>query len=144
VIWGGLNGLGLLFYRYWRRISPIKDNHTLPVVILSVALTFTFISFTRIFFRSPTFEHALGMIEKIASGINFGLVPNIVSGYALPFSVMLFGFFVQWMPTQWKENAKEFFISMPVPVKVAVCSLVVFIVYQAVSADFQPFIYFQF
>jgi alginate O-acetyltransferase complex protein AlgI len=144
IIWGGLNGLGLLFYRYWRRISPIKDNHTLPVVIFSVALTFSFISFTRIFFRSPSFEHALGMIEKIASGINLTLVPSIVSGYALPFSVMLFGFFVQWMPTEWKESAKEFFILMPAPVKVAVCSLVVFIVYQAVSADFQPFIYFQF
>jgi hypothetical protein len=84
------------------------------------------------------------MIEKIASGINLTLVPSIVSGYALPFSVMLFGFFVQWMPTEWKESAKEFFILMPAPVKVAVCSLVVFIVYQAVSADFQPFIYFQF
>lgn len=144
VIWGGLNGLGILFYRYWKRISPIKENESWLVSMLSVALTFSFISFTRIFFRSPTLEHALAMIEKIASGVEIGLIPSVVSGYALPFSVMLFGFVGQWLPTSWKEQAKEWFVAMPAPVKVAVCSLVAFIVYQAVSADFQPFIYFQF
>ncbi|MCS6989471.1 MAG: MBOAT family protein [Chloroherpetonaceae bacterium] len=144
VVWGGLNGLGLLFYRYWKRISPIKNDDSLPVVALSVALTFSFISFTRIFFRSPTFDHALAMIGKIAGGVEFALIPSVVSGYALPFSVMLFGFVGQWLPTAWKEQAKEWFVAMPAPVKVAVCSLVAFVVYQAISADFQPFIYFQF
>lgn len=144
IIWGGLNGLGLLYYRYWRKVSPIKNNHSIPVVLFSVALTFTFISFTRIFFRAPTFETALAMIHQIAVGTPLTLIPEIISGYALPFSMMFIGFCVQWMPTSWKESGKNMFIELPSPLKVVVCVIVAFLTYQAISADFQPFIYFQF
>ncbi|MDW8465586.1 MAG: MBOAT family O-acyltransferase [Chloroherpetonaceae bacterium] len=144
VIWGGLNGLALLFYRYWRRISPIKDSTSPFVTVVSVLLTFSFITFTRIFFRAESLELAFEMLQKLAGGIEFALIPSVVSGYAAVFSVMALGFFWQWMPLAWKESGKDFFVRTPVYAKAAIAALTIFALYQAISADMQPFIYFQF
>jgi alginate O-acetyltransferase complex protein AlgI len=144
VIWGGLNGLALLFYRYWRRISPFKDDQRWWVMLASVFITFSFITFTRIFFRASSFELALEMIEKLSGGIELMLTPKIVSSYLGVFAIMLLGFFWQWMPSAWKEYGKATFVASPMYAKAAFAALVVFVVYQAISADMQPFIYFQF
>ena len=30
VLWGGLNGLGIIIYKLWKKISPWKDKFTWP------------------------------------------------------------------------------------------------------------------
>lgn len=144
VIWGGLNGLALLFYRYWRHISPFKDDSRWWVSLASIALTFSFITFTRIFFRAESFELALEMLHKLSGGIELSLIPSVISGYASVFGVMALGFFGQWMPTEWKESGKTAFVQTPLYAKAAIAAATVFVLYQAISADMQPFIYFQF
>jgi len=113
-------------------------------VLASVFITFSFITFTRIFFRASSFELALEMIEKLSGGIELMLIAKIVSSYLGVFAIMLLGFFWQWMPSTWKEYGKATFIALPMYAKAALAALVVFVVYQAISADMQPFIYFQF
>jgi alginate O-acetyltransferase complex protein AlgI len=144
VIWGGLNGLALLLYRYWRRISPIKDNHALWATLLSVFLTFSFISFTRIFFRSQSLDAAFEMIGKIFGGFNPLIVPSILEGYLIVFLVILLGFFFQWMPDLWKTTVKNYFIESPLYAQAAIAVAIVFVIYQSLSSELQPFIYFQF
>ncbi|MBC8043246.1 MAG: MBOAT family protein [Rhizobacter sp.] len=144
VIWGGLNGLGLLFYRYWRRISPFKNDERVPVKIIAILITLTFITFTRIFFRADTMQIAFDMMNKIAFDMQWALAPQIVWSYRLVFGVMLIGYAVHWLPTSWKQTYRGWFVDSPVYAKAAVATVAVFIIYQALSSDLQPFIYFRF
>jgi len=77
---------------------------------------------------------------------NFGWihVPEMLSAYWKVFMVMLLGYVLHWLPYATKDKLLGWFIHTPIYVKILICCLVVFIIYQAVSADLQPFIYFQF
>ena len=51
---------------------------------------------------------------------------------------------IHWLPEDWKRRYRLVFASLPLPVMSIVCILAVLIIYQFVSAEMQPFIYFQF
>ena len=51
---------------------------------------------------------------------------------------------IHWLPEDWKRRYRLAFASLPLPVMSIVCILAVFVIYQFVSAEMQPFIYFQF
>lgn len=144
IIWGGLNGVGLIVYKFWRRISPWENKNAWPVTLWKITLTFCFITFTRIFFRSESMEVVRAMMHQISTSFNLSIVPEVIVGYYRVFLVMLFGFFIHWMPEVWKEKITKAFIATPIWLKVIIAALVVIIVYQSISAEMQPFIYFQF
>ena len=144
VIWGGLNGLGVVAYKYWRRISPYeKSNHWL-VNSWKIFFTFSFITFTRIWFRGESFQGTMEMLSQIGGHFAWPLVPQMFSGYWKVFAVMAFAMIVHWVPEKGKQRYRNWFIARPVYQQIGIASLVVFIIYQFVSADLQPFIYFQF
>lgn len=144
VIWGGLNGLGVIFYKYWRRISPWeKATHGLATV-WKIFLTFNFITFTRIWFRGESIEGTRELLHQIGTDFQFSLIPDIVIGYKWVFLMMLFGFVLHWWPSRLKEKYMNWFIGTPFWAKVIISAGVVFVIYQSISADMQPFIYFQF
>ena len=89
-------------------------------------------------------EIARAMMHQIGSGVELSLIPEVIIGYSRVFLVMLFGFFIHWMPEVWKEKITKAFIASPLWLKIIIAALVVIIVYQSISADMQPFIYFQF
>lgn len=144
VIWGGLNGMGLVIYKYWRRISPFRDNYSWLVRFYSIFLTFNFITFTRIWFRAQSMETANNLMIQIANDFSFDLIFPVIASYKYVFGIMLFGFITHWLSTSFKEKYKTWFIKSPVFVKMLIAVAVIFIVYQAHSAELQPFIYFQF
>ena len=41
VIWGGLNGLGLVFYKFWKRISPWGKSISWFARAQAIAITFS-------------------------------------------------------------------------------------------------------
>jgi alginate O-acetyltransferase complex protein AlgI len=144
VIWGGLNGLGIVVYKFWRKISPYeKSNHWLAV-LWKIFLTFSFITFTRIWFRGESMQGTFDLLRQVAGNFGWTHVPAMLSAYWKVFLVMLLGFVLHWLPYATKDKLLNWFINTPVYAKILLCSLVVFIIYQAVSADLQPFIYFQF
>jgi hypothetical protein len=57
---------------------------------------------------------------------------------------MLFGYVIHWLSTNIKQSYENWFINSPNYVKVALSAIIVLIIYQAQTADLQPFIYFQF
>ena len=144
VIWGGLNGIGLVVYKYWRKISPFKGNHTWPVRLYSIFLTFNFISFTRIWFRADSIEQANNLMFKIANDWTFSLIPTMILAYKEIFAVILFGMTVHWLSDSFKQKYQNWFINSSIYVKGAISVIVFFMIYQVRSADLQPFIYFQF
>ncbi|WP_346860567.1 MBOAT family O-acyltransferase [uncultured Draconibacterium sp.] len=144
IIWGGLNGIGLVVYKFWRKISPWEKRNNWAVNIWKIALTFTFITFTRVFFRSGSMEVVNGMLHQIGTDIQFALIPEVLLAYKWVFLVMAFGFFTHWLSESWKEKVKNWFVSSPLWVKAVISAMVVIFVYQSISSEMQPFIYFQF
>jgi D-alanyl-lipoteichoic acid acyltransferase DltB (MBOAT superfamily) len=144
VIWGGLNGLGLVVYKFWRKISPYeKSNHWLAT-LWKIFLTFNFITFTRIWFRGESLQGTFDLLNQVGSNFGWSQVPAMGSAYWKVLLVMLLGFVLHWLPYATKDRLLGWFINTPVYAKILLCCLVVFFIYQAVSADLQPFIYFQF
>jgi D-alanyl-lipoteichoic acid acyltransferase DltB (MBOAT superfamily) len=144
IIWGGLNGVGLVIYKFWRKISPWEKRDNILVNIWKIAVTFSFITFTRIFFRSESMKVVKGMMHQIGNDLHLHVIPDVLIAYKWVFLVMLFGFVIHWLSYNWKEKITEWFIAAPLWVKMVISAVVVILVYQSISADMQPFIYFQF
>ncbi len=144
IIWGGLNGIGLVVYKFWRKISPWENKNSWITNIWKIIITFTFITFTRIFFRSESMEVVNGMMHQIANDFNISLIPEILIAYKWVFLIMLFGFVIHWLSSSLKEKITNWFIATPLWLKAVIATVVVIVVYQSVSSEMQPFIYFQF
>ena len=218
LIWGGLNGVGMVVYKFWRDAKPLHraiattlatllcwalvqfwpaplwrillcfmgfiaisawlrqinsqfiihnsqlraavSNCQLSIVnyqlnkAWSILVTFTFITFTRLFFRSGSnldpatanqqaWQTASQMVTRIGSRWS-GDVWAIISTYRTVFLLFVLGMIIHWLPENWKRRYRLAFASLPLPVMCAVCILAVLVIYQFVSAEMQPFIYFQF
>jgi D-alanyl-lipoteichoic acid acyltransferase DltB (MBOAT superfamily) len=144
VIWGGLNGIGLLVYKGWSRISPWGKSDHWFARFQAIAITFGFITFTRFWFRGESLQDVNDMFHQIRNDFGWPLITDIVAGYRQVFLVMLAGFIVHWLPGTTKQWYRQRFIALPLWAMALVCAAVVFAVYQSMTADMVPFIYFQF
>ena len=204
IIWGGLNGGGMIVYQLWKKTTwhlrmvfmtllsagliVIRHYYPIPIWnlltvwmlviyagfivryiyhlcngrkgeglgnIWGIVQTFTFITFTRQFFRSGSnldpatanteaWNTAKNMVQQIGSKWNTAVIPDICSEYWKVFALVLIGMIIHWMPTRWKRWYRINFALLPLPIMVLAIVAVVFIIYQFVTADVQAFIYFQF
>ena len=144
IIWGGLNGLGLVVHKLWQKISPFKSSNSFVIKAFMVFVTLTFISFTRIFFRSDSLDTVSLIFDRITNHFGAALTFHIIQGYALVFSVILLGYLIHWIPETIKERYRLKFAELPLPLMSLAAVIFVFCIYQLVSGEMQPFIYFQF
>jgi len=144
VIWGGLNGLGIVVYKFWRQISPYDNKTGWLTHAWKIAITFAFITFTRIYFRGESMEHIEKWYLQVANNMDWAHAWDILAHYHLVFWVMLIGFITHWLPESSKAYIEKAYSQSPIPIKIVITMVVGVLCYQAFSADFQPFIYFQF
>ena len=121
----------------------------------SVLMTFIFITFTRLFFRSGSnlepalaneqaWNTAKNMVERIGGPWDMSLVPQMAWHHRNVIFVFIAGMIIHWLPERFKRRYRLWFATMPLPLMVLVCVLAVFLIFQFVVADLQSFIYFQF
>ncbi|MCR4860346.1 MAG: MBOAT family protein [Bacteroidales bacterium] len=204
IIWGGLNGIGLVVYQFWKEMGwNLRFCLVTAVTVLlgvlhwtvgapvwnllfvwalfvwagtlvryvyqlfggrgckqlgylwGVAQTFTFITFTRLFFRSGSnldpatanevaWQTARRMVQQIGSAWDLSLIPDICLTYWKVFALIILGMAIHWLPVRWKRWYRINFAMLPLPVMALAVVAVVFVVYQFITADLQAFIYFQF
>jgi alginate O-acetyltransferase complex protein AlgI len=144
IIWGGLNGLGVIVYKFWRKISPWENAEHWIATFWKIFLTFNFITFTRIWFRGESMQGTSDLMNQIAMNFGWPQVPDMVLSYWKVFAVMTLGFVLHWLPGNLKQQWTGRFVAAPLYIKTAISVVVVFVVYQSVSAGLQPFIYFRF
>ena len=216
MIWGGLNGLGMIVWKFWKELSwharmavvavvtfalyvlaqrvpaPVfnvlfvwmmaisigtfvrwlwhlvetlaarrkEGTHHLPTFAglgnaWAVVQTFTFITFTRLFFRSGSnldpatanreaWETATNMVHQMGSAWGNTDVWAIICAYKNVFLLFALGMLIHWLPARWKRRLRLTFASLPLPLMALAVVAVVFVVYQFITADLQAFIYFQF
>ncbi len=144
VIWGGLNGVGIVVYKLWRKISPFKDDKRWWVKFYSIFLTFNFITFTRIWFRADSTQKANELMYQIVHAFDLSQFGAIIAAYYPILLLMVFAYIVHWLPTKTKDWYKRVFVESPIWAKALAIIFAVFLIYQTRTADVQPFIYFQF
>ena len=137
-------------------ITTKRDSATAWLgTVWAIAQTFTFITFTRLFFRSGSnldpatanqvaWETARNMVSQIGSPWDISVIPDVCAGYWKVFVLVIAGMVIHLLPARWKRRYRLGFAKLPIPLMAAVAAAVVFILYQFVTADTQPFIYFQF
>lgn len=144
VVWGGLNGLGIVVFKLWNKVSPWSDKDKWYNRFIGILFTFNFITFTRIWFRSADFDIAAQVFSQISTNLSFNIGFEVLAGYKWVFLTMLLGFVIHWLPSTWKNGYKNAFIRLPYFGQVAVAFIISFFLYQILSSDMQPFIYFAF
>ncbi len=144
IIWGGLNGVGIIVYKFWRKISPWENSEHWAATGWKIFLTFNFITFTRIWFRGESMQGISDLLNQIAVNFGWEQVPAMMMAYHKVFAVIILGFVLHWLPGTFKTKWIDRFVASPVYIKALISTLLVFIVYQSLSADLQPFIYFRF
>jgi D-alanyl-lipoteichoic acid acyltransferase DltB (MBOAT superfamily) len=144
VLWGGINGLGVVWYKYWSKISPFKNSSHWLVRTYAILITFTFISLVRIFFRAQDLETVRLMTDQILNHFNASLIFKILHAYRWVMTMFVVGMLLHWLPQKWKDYFKNKFIESHDVAKIALSVFVVFVIFQFVSAELQQFIYFQF
>ncbi|MBU2951695.1 MBOAT family protein [Tamlana agarivorans] len=144
VIWGGLNGLGIVVYKFWRKISPYEKYNHWVARWWKILVTLIFITFTRIYFRGESMEHIAKWYNQVAYHMDMHYAWDILVNYKAVFIVMGIGYITHWLPNTTKTQIENLYANSPIYLKAAASVVVGIICYQAFSTDFQPFIYFQF
>ena len=205
MIWGGLNGLGMVVQHIWQAWSIY--GRTLCILLITIALrmltifvprpvfnllfvwsavifvgnfirmiynlcggkkawqwladvwaifqTYVFVTFVFMFFRSGSnlnpaeanetaWNNAKNMVNQIGGHWDLSKIPDIALHYWNIFILIIIGMIIHWLPDHFKRRYRIWFAKMPLPVMVLVCVIIVFVIYQFITADLQSFIYFQF
>ncbi len=144
IIWGGLNGLGLIIHKLWLKISPFKNTQNLFIKMVLMLITLTFISFTRIFFRSDSMQIVSNIFDRLSNHFAMNLFFKVLQSYPYILSLMAFGYLIHWIPEKYKLKYRNWFAHQPYWMIGLIAILVIFTMYQLMSGEMQPFIYFQF
>ena len=145
IVWLLASVVALSGYIFAITKGQIKEPAKFIPYIWGIFLTFNFITFTRIWFRAQDTDTVEMMLERLFNGwSDISLIPTMVASYKKVFIVILMGMVVHWLSVPFKERYTRWFVDSALWVKVLICVLTVFMLYQVKSSDLQPFIYFQF
>ena len=144
VTWGTLNGVGLVVYKNWKRISPWADKSKAYNKAIGLVLTLVFITFTRAWFRSPTWEGAVRILSKIPSDFGWDSVGEVLLANWKFYVVLVLGYLIHWIPSAHKEKMRQWVSAASVWTLFLLSVAAIAVIYQILSAEVQPFIYFAF
>ncbi len=146
VIWGAMNGIALILYNHWKKISPYEQLNNWGVHIWKIFITFNFITFTRIWFRLEKDGAPSQMLHQIWHNFEFNQesISILLEGFDIALLVMLIGYIIHWLPGKTKLFGEKLFTKLPMYLQSIVVAIILVFVYQAFSDTFKPFVYFQF
>ncbi len=147
IVWGALHGVALAIHKLVIELFPrakgVRPNFFWR--LFSILLTFHFVTFCWIFFRSHSFDIALDIIRNIIQmEFSYKTWLIIIESYKSSFLLIAIGFIWHFIPVNWFNPIHELFNASPVFVKSVVLGFVFWVVYATATAGPQPFIYFQF
>ncbi len=155
-VWAAIVWVGTAI-RYIYYLCQGADNKFTKAMATAWAIvqTFTFITFTRLFFRSSSnldpatanevaWATAKNMVNQIGGAWENAVILPFLWEYRWVVAMFVAGMVIHWLPTDWKRRYRLWFSAMPLWLMVMIVCLAIIVIYQFVTADMQPFIYFQF
>lgn len=146
VIWGAMNGVALVIYNYWKKISPYEKSTWWLTHFWKILITFNFITFTRIWFRLEGKEKPLKFLDHIINNFNFSIEAfnKMCYSFSSVMIIMVIGYVIHWLPGRIKEGTVTVFTRMHIILQVFAVAILVFFTYQIVADVSKQFVYFQF
>jgi D-alanyl-lipoteichoic acid acyltransferase DltB (MBOAT superfamily) len=149
LLWGGLHGIMLAIHKFILESAVARRVKLSPVIhaispAMGCVLTFHFVCFGWIFFRSPTMEHASQMINQILFHFSPLVFFEVISGYWKVIALIALGYVLHFIPRSMDLAAEQWTTRLPLAGKAVMLLLIIIVCIQTRSASIQPFIYFQF
>jgi D-alanyl-lipoteichoic acid acyltransferase DltB (MBOAT superfamily) len=141
VVWGGMHGLALAFDKLVLGFSFMQSRF---MKFVGVIVTFHFVCFCWIFFRSPDFANAWLILSRIFTVFNGAIFWQWIVEYRLVAILLVAGYIFHWMPDSYEIGFEKILRKTPLVFQSLILAVVIWVLFQARSADIQPFIYFQF
>ena len=138
VVWGALHGVALGVVRTWQRryaregAQPLRDA-------LGIFVTFHYVCFCWVFFRTPTWEEAMAVLGRIVSGTAY--TPNLSVGIA---ALVLGALALHLTPRRWERLWAGRFLSLPSWIQGLAYVMLAWVLSRIRTWDTAPFLYFQF
>ena len=161
-VWSAIVWVGTAIrYIYWMITQDMEVSQQLSAFSQYIAKawavlqTFTFITFTRLFFRSSSnldpatanevaWATAKNMVNQIGGAWNNAIIGPFLWEYRYVVLMFTLGLIIHWIPANWKRRYRLMFSALPVWAMMVTVCVALIIVYQFMTSDVQPFIYFQF
>jgi alginate O-acetyltransferase complex protein AlgI len=146
VVWGSLHGIGLAIHKAWMTLTGQKKGSKVHGWrrVVAIIITFHFVCFCWIFFRSADFGKAFDVLGQIFTSFHASLLPQLLEGYWKVFMLIALGFVLHFIPDKMENKVCERITAMPFMAKTLMMVIFIYIVIQTKSSEIQPFIYFQF
>jgi D-alanyl-lipoteichoic acid acyltransferase DltB (MBOAT superfamily) len=144
VIWGGLHGSALVIHKLWMKLWNSEGSRSKFWKIVSIFITFNFVSFCWIFFRAGSMHEVKFLIGQILLSFSPGSWSDLLTGYSQVLTVVVAGYILHFLPVGVKESYRGLFIRMPLIIKMVIVYLLAIAMFNFQSVDLQPFIYFRF
>jgi len=101
IVWGAIHGTGLAIHKVWegwsdKRLGAV--NNTKVYNFFAGLLTFAFVCFAWIFFKSANFEAASQMIRQITTDFSFSVWAPFYENYHTVLWMMLLGYCLHIVP----------------------------------------------
>lgn len=160
LLWGSLNGLGLMAFKFFRNYLPWSRLENWWARAIGIILTFNFITFTRIWFRSGSgigWETVPGnhnvltewftandLVYQLIKHFNDIAIMEVLQGHKWVLSVMAIGYLTHVCPEKLSTKIIERFTSLNSISIWGITGALALILWKIGAASPQPFIYFQF
>jgi len=144
VVWGGLHGIALVADKIWQWLFRGVRRKSRAARIGGIFLTFNFVSFAWIFFRSGSMDEAGLMLRQIFTSFTPGDYGRVIMAYLPVIVLIVSGYILHFLPVTTKEAYRGLFIRLPLVVKFLVAIVIVVLLHKVGTDVVQPFIYFRF
>jgi D-alanyl-lipoteichoic acid acyltransferase DltB (MBOAT superfamily) len=138
IIWGGLHGLALAAHKM---IAQAKFK--MPSW-LSLIITFHFVCFCWIFFKSKSFDTSSAIISQIFTNFNAASLMPLFAAYSTVMVIMAIGYLLHAIPKSGENKFEDLLTRSPLAIKMVVLSLLIWVVIQIKQAEPVMPIYLQF
>lgn len=142
ILWGAMHGVALGIDKFIKSKFKIPDHFLIRA--LGIFITFNFVCFCWIFFRSENMHIASTVIYQISHDFRLDQFPQFFAGYRNVLILMGIGYILHFIPGRFEASLRELFVRTPLPVKAIAVVLMAVLVIQVKSSEILPFIYFKF
>lgn len=148
LVWGGLHGAGLASHKWtmnrFRGFKPVGAEMPRWRRVIGIAVTFSFVCATWVFFRSPSMEVAGQVFSQIFTAFHPEIFFDFVTGYKWVVLLMAIGYLLHFTSARVEARTLRLVQRLPVVLYAVMMTGLIWLIMQLRNGDVQPFIYFQF
>lgn len=148
ILWGALHGVALALHKMWLAVVPwakvTGDRMNWFSRIIGIVFTFNLVCFGWLIFRAESMQTVSLMLHQIVFDFQAALIPQVLTGYAGVFALLMAGYLLHLMPERLDAFMQRMVTAAPMVLQVVMAAALIWCVMQIKSSDIQPFIYFQF